>query len=111
VSLTLHSLSTRVGPGRLAETGARYIHGATLDERVLLALREFAPVVPARHLNRKVPHREGANDAPMRNGNGNTKYINIGEDNKDRRARTPWYWRLIAAAASWMILGGSVAAV
>jgi len=40
--------------------------------------------------------------------NGKTKYLNLGEDTKDRRARTPWYWRVIAGAASWMILGGSV---
>lgn len=36
----------------------------------------------------------------------NTSYINIGENGQEQREGTPWYWRLIALAASWMILGG-----
>ncbi|KAJ4320976.1 hypothetical protein N0V94_003153 [Neodidymelliopsis sp. IMI 364377] len=33
-------------------------------------------------------------------------YINIGDGKSGGRERTPWYWRFIALAASWMILGG-----
>lgn len=40
----------------------------------------------------------------MRSSNNN--YINISENRHERREGTPWYWRLIALAASWMILGG-----
>ncbi|KAF2123455.1 hypothetical protein P153DRAFT_380084 [Dothidotthia symphoricarpi CBS 119687] len=40
----------------------------------------------------------------MRSGSQN--YINIDEYRAERRASTPWYWRLVALAASWMILGG-----
>ncbi|KAH7401247.1 hypothetical protein BKA66DRAFT_99202 [Pyrenochaeta sp. MPI-SDFR-AT-0127] len=36
----------------------------------------------------------------------NTSYTTIGENGHERREGTPWYWRLIALAASWMILGG-----
>ncbi|OAL05061.1 hypothetical protein IQ06DRAFT_213616 [Phaeosphaeriaceae sp. SRC1lsM3a] len=39
----------------------------------------------------------------MRN---NSSYINIGDERSDGERRTPWYWRLIALASSWMILGG-----
>jgi hypothetical protein len=41
----------------------------------------------------------------MRNNNSKS-YINIADERHDRRERTPWYWRLIALIASWMILGG-----
>ncbi|KAF2828022.1 hypothetical protein CC86DRAFT_289626 [Ophiobolus disseminans] len=41
----------------------------------------------------------------MRNNN-NKSYTNIGEERHDQRERTPWYWRLIALLATWMILGG-----
>jgi hypothetical protein len=34
-------------------------------------------------------------------------YINVEAQNNDgERPPTPWYWRLIALVASWMILGG-----
>ncbi|KAG9191510.1 hypothetical protein G6011_10244 [Alternaria panax] len=36
----------------------------------------------------------------------NTSYVNINDAAHERREGTPWYWRLIALAASWMILGG-----
>ncbi|KAF1830442.1 hypothetical protein BDW02DRAFT_101287 [Decorospora gaudefroyi] len=36
----------------------------------------------------------------------NKSYVNINETRHERREGTPWYWRLIALAASWMILGG-----
>jgi hypothetical protein len=36
----------------------------------------------------------------------NKSYVNINETRQERREGTPWYWRLIALAASWMILGG-----
>lgn len=36
---------------------------------------------------------------------GNKRYINLHGLQNDRET-TPWYWRLIALAASWMILGG-----
>jgi hypothetical protein len=42
----------------------------------------------------------------MRSSNKN--YVNINEPGNERRESTPWYWRLIALAASWMILGGCV---
>jgi hypothetical protein len=35
--------------------------------------------------------------------------MNIGDERNERRERPPWYWRLVALASSWMILGGSVA--
>jgi hypothetical protein len=41
----------------------------------------------------------------MRN-NTSKSYIHIGDERHDGTGRTPWYWRLIALAASWMILGG-----
>ncbi|KAH7066953.1 hypothetical protein BKA63DRAFT_131670 [Paraphoma chrysanthemicola] len=37
---------------------------------------------------------------------GNKSYIHIGDERYEKRESTPWYWRLIALAASWMILGG-----
>ncbi|CAO2652469.1 Nn.00g007520.m01.CDS01 [Neocucurbitaria sp. VM-36] len=40
----------------------------------------------------------------MRSSNNN--YIDISENRHERREETPWYWRLIALVASWMILGG-----
>jgi hypothetical protein len=33
------------------------------------------------------------------------RYINL-HGLQNERETTPWYWRLIALAASWMILGG-----
>jgi len=36
----------------------------------------------------------------------NKSYHNISESGHEKREGTPWYWRLIALAASWMILGG-----
>ncbi|KAH8728211.1 hypothetical protein GQ44DRAFT_609709 [Phaeosphaeriaceae sp. PMI808] len=33
-------------------------------------------------------------------------YINIGDERHDNDRSTPWYWRLVALAASWMILCG-----
>lgn len=36
----------------------------------------------------------------------NKSYVNINDAGSERREGTPWYWRLIALAASWMILGG-----
>jgi hypothetical protein len=41
---------------------------------------------------------------PMRSPS--KRYINL---HPDGRQNTPWYWRFIALAASWMILGGYVA--
>jgi len=38
--------------------------------------------------------------------NGSASYIHIDEEGHGRREGTPWYWRLIALSASWMILGG-----
>ncbi|KAF2874065.1 hypothetical protein BDV95DRAFT_488548 [Massariosphaeria phaeospora] len=38
---------------------------------------------------------------PVRSGS--KRYINLHDDD---RQHTPWYWRLIAMVASWMILGG-----
>ncbi|KAL5117995.1 hypothetical protein ACEQ8H_004141 [Pleosporales sp. CAS-2024a] len=38
--------------------------------------------------------------------NTTKSYINIGDVRNDRRERTPWYWRLVALASSWMILAG-----
>lgn len=35
------------------------------------------------------------------------RYINLSGLQNDRE-NTPWYWRFIALAASWMILGGYV---
>ena len=43
---------------------------------------------------------------PMRSPS--KRYINL---HPDGRENTPWYWRFIALAASWMILGGYVALV
>ncbi|KAF1844165.1 uncharacterized protein K460DRAFT_357788 [Cucurbitaria berberidis CBS 394.84] len=40
----------------------------------------------------------------MRSSNKN--YIDLSENRHERREGTPWYWRLIALVASWMILGG-----
>ncbi|KAJ4373238.1 hypothetical protein N0V83_003532 [Neocucurbitaria cava] len=40
----------------------------------------------------------------MRSSNKN--YISINENRHEQREGTPWYWRLIALIASWMILGG-----
>ncbi|KAF1998426.1 hypothetical protein P154DRAFT_252294 [Amniculicola lignicola CBS 123094] len=40
---------------------------------------------------------------PMRSGS--RSYINI-DALQHEREHTPWYWRLIALAASWMVLGG-----
>ncbi|KAF2736326.1 hypothetical protein EJ04DRAFT_490099 [Polyplosphaeria fusca] len=40
---------------------------------------------------------------PLRSGS--KRYINLHGLQNDREG-TPWYWRLIALAASWMILGG-----
>jgi hypothetical protein len=38
----------------------------------------------------------------------NKSYVNVNDAGSERREGTPWYWRLIALAASWMILGGWV---
>jgi hypothetical protein len=38
--------------------------------------------------------------------NTGKSYSHIGDERRERRAGTPWYWRLVALAASWMILGG-----
>ena len=48
-----------------------------------------------------------AANAPMPLRSGDKKYINLHGLQHDRES-TPWYWRLIALAASWMILGGWV---
>ncbi|KZM20329.1 uncharacterized protein EKO05_0007037 [Ascochyta rabiei] len=37
---------------------------------------------------------------------GQGDYVNIAEGKSETHERTPWYWRSIALAASWMILGG-----
>ncbi|KAF2010931.1 hypothetical protein BU24DRAFT_466686 [Aaosphaeria arxii CBS 175.79] len=34
------------------------------------------------------------------------RYINLQDGSYNDREHTPWYWRLIALIASWMILGG-----
>ncbi|KAF1947499.1 hypothetical protein EJ02DRAFT_391957 [Clathrospora elynae] len=36
----------------------------------------------------------------------NESYIHINESSRERQEGTPWYWKLIALTASWMILGG-----
>jgi hypothetical protein len=38
--------------------------------------------------------------------NTSKSYSHIGDERYERSEGTPWYWRLIALAASWMILGG-----
>ena len=44
-------------------------------------------------------------DAPMPIRAKDKSYINLHGLQRDRES-TPWYWRIIALAASWMILGG-----
>jgi hypothetical protein len=44
---------------------------------------------------------------PMRSES--KRYINLSSRDHERDSPAPWYWRLIALAASWMILGGYVA--
>ncbi|EMD94573.1 hypothetical protein COCC4DRAFT_152674 [Bipolaris maydis ATCC 48331] len=36
----------------------------------------------------------------------NDAYVSIHDHGREDKERPPWYWRLIAVAASWMILGG-----
>lgn len=38
----------------------------------------------------------------------NDAYVSIHDHGRKEKERPPWYWRLIAIAASWMILGGCV---
>ena len=38
----------------------------------------------------------------------NDSYVSIHGYSHEEDESTPWYWRLIALAASWMVLGGYV---
>jgi hypothetical protein len=60
-------------------------------------------VADARHLNR-APQPTAQTTSSMHNTS--KSYTHIGDERYERSEGTPWYWRLIALAASWMILGG-----
>jgi hypothetical protein len=67
-----------------------------------------APRLPSRSTRRIGLPLPSSAQMPRRSSS--KRYINVEAQHTDaERPPTPWYWRLIALVAAWMILGGYAA--